>query len=271
MASHYVARELLALGHEVKQVPPAYAIPFRQGHKNDFRDAHAVAEAVLERPSTRCVPTKTDSQLDLQALHRVRYRLIGNRTAVINQIRGFLLEHGVPVRQGHRFLRQQLPQILATRADVLSPRIIRIIAGLIDDWKYLDERIARVTDEIETLARADESCGCARISVMARSKSASFKGRIQKRKTNYLQIIISSLQRTAGPYTSAITGRKQLQQRAALFDRLVARTIVMPGAIHRIGHYWIKFVDTAKYKIKPQAIAINTNQIAIFPILGTRP
>jgi transposase len=97
-------------GHcgEVKQVPPAYAIPFRQGHKNDFRDAHAVAEAV-GRPSTRCVPTKTDSQLDLQALHRVRYRLIGNRTAVINQIRGFLLEHGVPVRQGHRFLRQQLP------------------------------------------------------------------------------------------------------------------------------------------------------------------
>jgi|SRR5262249_695955 len=66
MASHFVARELLALGHEVKQVPPAYAIPFRQGHKNDFRDAHAVAEAV-ERPSTRCVPTKTDSQLDLQA------------------------------------------------------------------------------------------------------------------------------------------------------------------------------------------------------------
>jgi hypothetical protein len=59
MASHYVARELLALGHEVKQVPPAYAIPFRQGHKNDFRDAHAVAEAV-ERPSTRCVPTKTE-------------------------------------------------------------------------------------------------------------------------------------------------------------------------------------------------------------------
>ena len=157
MASHYVARELLALGHAVKQVPPAYAIPFRQGHKNDFRDAHAVAEAV-ERPSTRCVPIKTDSQLDLQALHRVRSRLIGNRTAVINQIRGFLLEHGIPVRQGHRFLRQQLPQLLATREDVLSPRMIRIIGDLIDDWKYLDERIERVTDEIEALARADEGC-----------------------------------------------------------------------------------------------------------------
>src|ERR1700719_3605243 len=118
MATHYVARELLALGHEVKQVPPAYAKPFRQGHKNDFRDAYAVAEAV-QRPSTRCVPVKTDDQLDLQALHRVRSRLIGDRTAVINQVRGFLLEHGIAVRQGPRFLRHQLPDILATRTDVL--------------------------------------------------------------------------------------------------------------------------------------------------------
>jgi transposase len=158
MATHYMARELVALGHEVKQVPAAYAKPFRQGHKNDFRDAHAVAEAV-QRPSTRCVPIKTDNQLDLQALHRVRSRLIGDRTAVINQLRGFLLERGIPVRQGHRFLRQQLPQILATRTDVVSPRMIRIIGDLIGDWEYLDDRITRVTDEIEELAHADLSCG----------------------------------------------------------------------------------------------------------------
>lgn len=157
MASHHVARELVALGHEVKQVPPTYSKPFRQGHKNDFRDAHAVAEAV-ERPSTRCVPIKTDGQLDLQALHRVRSRLISNRTAVINQIRGFLLEHGIPVRQGLQSLRQQLPQLLATRTDVLSPRMVRIIEDLMADWNYLDERIKRVTDEIEALARADEAC-----------------------------------------------------------------------------------------------------------------
>ena len=85
MATHYVARELAALGHEVKQVPPAYAKPFRQGQKNDFRDAHAVAEAV-QRPTTRFVPAKTNDQLDLQALHRVRSRLVSERTAVINQI-----------------------------------------------------------------------------------------------------------------------------------------------------------------------------------------
>jgi len=64
---------------------------------------------------------KTDDQLDLQALHRVGSRLISERTAVINQIRSFLLEHGIPVRQGLRFLRQQLPDILAKRVDVLSP------------------------------------------------------------------------------------------------------------------------------------------------------
>jgi transposase len=157
MATHYVARELIALGHEVKQVPPAYAKPFRQGHKNDFRDAHAVAEAV-QRPSTRCVPVKTDDQLDLQALHRVRSRLIGERTAVTNQIRSFLLERGIAVRQGLRFLRQQLPDILAKRIDVLSPRMIRIIEDLIGEWRRLDERIDHVTTEIEVLARSNEGC-----------------------------------------------------------------------------------------------------------------
>jgi transposase len=122
LATHYVARELAALGHNVKQVPPTYAKPFRQGHKNDFRDAYSVAEAV-QRPTTRFVPAKTDEQLDLQALHRVRSRLVSDRTAVINQIRGFLLERGIIVRQGLRFLRQALPDILAKRTDVLSPRM----------------------------------------------------------------------------------------------------------------------------------------------------
>jgi transposase len=157
MATHYVTRELAALGHDVKQVPPTYAKPFRQGHKNDFRDAHAVAEAV-QRPTTRFVPAKTNEQLDLQALHRVRSRLVSERTAVINQIRGFLLERSIIVRQGLRFLRQALPDILAKRTDVLSPRMARIVADLASDWRQLDERIEAVTDEIKTLAKSDDSC-----------------------------------------------------------------------------------------------------------------
>ena len=135
---------------------PAYARPFRQ-HKNDFRHAYAIAEAV-QRPTTCLVPVKTDDQLDLQALHRVRSRLISERTAVINQIRSFLLEHGIPVRQGLGFVRQQLPEIMAKRIDVLSLRMIRILEDLSADWRRLDERIDCVTEEVEQLAHGTESC-----------------------------------------------------------------------------------------------------------------
>ena len=155
MGTHYVTRELLAVGHDVRQVPAIYAKPFRQTHKSDFRDALAVAEAV-QRPTTRCVPAKTDEQLDLQALHRVRYRLVGQRTAVINQIRCFLLEHGITVRQRLHWLRHALPDILAQ--PILSPRMVRIIEDLAQDWRRLDERIEGVTSEIEALAKSTETC-----------------------------------------------------------------------------------------------------------------
>jgi len=87
----------------------------------------------------RFVATKTAEQLDLQALHRVRERLVSQRTGIINQIRAFLLERGIAVRQGLRFLRTELPSILATRSDVLSPRIVHLIEALAGDWHRLDE------------------------------------------------------------------------------------------------------------------------------------
>jgi transposase len=116
-----------------------------------------MAEAV-QRPTTRFVPAKTNEQLDLQALHRVRSRPVGERTAVINQIRGFLLRRGIIVRQGLRLLRHLLPDILAKRTDDLSPRMVRIVSDFAGDWRQLDERIETVTDEIETLAKSDDSC-----------------------------------------------------------------------------------------------------------------
>src|SRR6185503_6454707 len=158
MGTHYVTRQLLAIGHDARQVPAVYAKRFRQSHKNDFRDALAVAEAV-QRPTTLCVPAKTDEQLDLQALHRVRYRLVGQRTAVINQIRCFLLEHGITVRQRLYWLRHALPDILGQRTDVLSPRMVRILEDLAQDWRRLDERIEAVTSEIEGLAKNTGACG----------------------------------------------------------------------------------------------------------------
>jgi transposase len=155
--SHHVGRILSALGHDVRLIPAKFVKPFLKGHKNDYRDAEAIAEAV-QRPTMRFVPLKSTEQLDLQALHRVRSRLVGQRTAIINQIRAFLLEHGVAVRQGPSSLRHALPSILAQRTEVLSPRIIHLIEGLIDDWRRFDQRVADVTSEIEQLAKQDEHC-----------------------------------------------------------------------------------------------------------------
>ena len=107
------------------------------------------------------VATKTAEQLDLQALHRVRERLVSQRTGIINQIRAFMLERGIAVRQGLRFLRAELPRILTTPCDVLSPRMVRVIEDLAGDWRRLDERIEGLSSEIEVVARRD--CGCERL------------------------------------------------------------------------------------------------------------
>jgi transposase len=157
VGAHHLSRKLQMLGHDARLMPAKYVRPYSKGQKNDFRDAEAIAEAV-QRPTMKFVATKTADQLDLQALHRVRDRLVGQRTGVINQIRAFLLERGIAVRQGLHSLRSELPSILATRTDVLSPRMLRIIEDLAGDWRRLDARIEGLSSEIETLARQDKAC-----------------------------------------------------------------------------------------------------------------
>jgi transposase len=155
--AHYIGRQLAALGHDVRLIPAQYVKPFLKGHKNDYRDAEAIAEAV-QRPTMHFVAIKTPEQMDLLALHRVRSRLVGQRTGVINQIRGFLIERGITVRQGVVPLRRALPDILSANTDVLSPRIVSLIADLAQDWRRLDARIESVSTEIEALAEQDDSC-----------------------------------------------------------------------------------------------------------------
>ena len=145
VGAHHLSRQLLALGHDVKLIPAQFVKPFRKSHKNDFRDAEAIAEAVL-RPTMRFVPTKTVEQLDLQALHRVRC------TAGEPAHGGDQPDPRLPARArdcgatGLRSLRQALPDILAKRTDVLTPRMTHMIEGLMQDWHHLDERIDAVTE-----------------------------------------------------------------------------------------------------------------------------
>jgi transposase len=160
VGAHHLSRRLRLLGHDARLMPAKYVRPYSKGQKNDFRDAEAIAEAV-QRPTMKFVATKTADQLDLQALHRVRERLVSQRTGIINQIRAFLLERGIAVRQSPRYLRSALPSILATPTDDLSPRMVRIVEDLAGDWRRLDDRIEGLSAEIEELARKD--CGCERL------------------------------------------------------------------------------------------------------------
>jgi transposase len=106
----------------------------------------------------RLVAEKSQAQLDLQALHRVRARLVSRRTATINQIRAFLIEQNITVRPRAHALRVSFEPILQQRADEMSPRMRSLLLGLRDDWMWLDRRIDAVSAEIEAISKADPDC-----------------------------------------------------------------------------------------------------------------
>ena len=157
LSAHFVSRALRQLGHDPRIIPAIYVKPFLTAHKNDYNDAEAIAEAAL-RPNLRTVREKTQDQLDLQACHRVRSRLISRRTATINQIRAFLIEQGIAVRAGSRSLRNSLLEILRNRQGEISPRMHNLIMGLHEDWLRLDERIETVSSEIEKISQDEANC-----------------------------------------------------------------------------------------------------------------
>jgi hypothetical protein len=109
--AHFLGRALREQRHEVRLIPAQYVKPYVKTNKSDYLDAEAIAEAVA-RPTMRFVPIKTDDQLDMQSLHRVRERWVMRRTAVINQIRGLLLERGITLRKGRCHVGAALPGIL---------------------------------------------------------------------------------------------------------------------------------------------------------------
>src|SRR5207253_5842386 len=110
-AAHVLGLLLLAYVHVIRLISPEYVQPYVKAQKNDERDAEAIAEAAT-RPTMRFVDVKSEDQLDMQTLHRARSRLVGERTALINQLRAVLLERGIIVAQGRRRLEQYLSQAL---------------------------------------------------------------------------------------------------------------------------------------------------------------
>jgi len=155
--AHHMGRALAAQGHTIRLMSPEYVRPYVKAHKNDDRDAEAIAEAAT-RPTMRFVALKSEAQLDVQTLHRVRDQLVGERTALMNQIRAVLLERSHVVPQGRAKLAAYLAGLLDTDAGLsLTPRMRALVADVRERWQFLDRRIAALDAEFSEQVRTDES------------------------------------------------------------------------------------------------------------------
>ena len=155
--AHFLGRALREQGHEVRLIPAQYVKPFVKTNKNDYIDAEAIAEAV-GRPRMRFVPIKSDDQLDLQSLHRVRERWVMRRTAVINQIRGLLLERGITVRKGRCHMEAALPGILEDATAKLSGALRLLLAQLKLELDQLAIRLEDADALLQKIAQESEAC-----------------------------------------------------------------------------------------------------------------
>ena len=154
-SSHYWARELQALGHTVRLMPPAYVKPYVKRQKNDSADAEAICEAVT-RPNMRFVPTKTVEQQSCLVLHRTRHLFIRQQTSVINSIRAHLAEFGIVAPVGRRGV-EQLLEIVADANDVRVPEVARAcIAALGVQLRALKAQILELDRRILAWHRSNE-------------------------------------------------------------------------------------------------------------------
>ena len=155
--SQFWGRRFAEHGNEVRLSPAQFVKPYLKANKNDFNDALAIAEAA-NRATIPSVPLKNTEQLELQAIHRVRQRLIGDRTAVINQMRALLPEQGFVVGVGPTRFARQLPELLGKAGEVLSPRMHALLVRLRSRWLALDTDIAELTGLLTRHAAQSALC-----------------------------------------------------------------------------------------------------------------
>lgn len=156
-SSHYWCREIASLGHEVKTIAPQYVVPYRKGNKHDYNDAQAIGEA-SQRDDMRFVPLKSQEQQDIQLVHRIRERLVTQRTALCNQIRGLLAEYGIVMSQGVAKLRQGLPDVLEDTDNGLSSLARGQFRLLLTELDELETRIKKRDKQVLQIASTQPVC-----------------------------------------------------------------------------------------------------------------
>jgi transposase len=145
--AHHLGRIFADQQHQVRLMSPEYVQPYVKAQKKYDRDAEAIAEAAT-RPTMRFVDLKSQEQLDMQTLHRARDRLVGERTALINQLRAILLERGIVVPRGRSKLEGELAILIDENQGAgLSPRVVKPICDMRTQWSELDRRIEEFNKE----------------------------------------------------------------------------------------------------------------------------
>jgi transposase len=131
--------------------------PYVKSNKNDRNDAEAICEAI-SRPSMRFVPPKSTDQLTVQAVHRIRRRLVSDRVKLVNQARGLLAEHGIVIPRDITKLRRGLAELVACCNDDLSELVRSLMRELREELVELDRRIASYDRRIREIFRNSEPC-----------------------------------------------------------------------------------------------------------------
>src|SRR5689334_3076928 len=155
-AAHHWARELRKLGHEVRLMPPQYVRPYVKTNKHDAADAEACCEAVT-RPGMRFVPVKSQDQQALLMLHKIRDRLIAERTGTISAVRGHMGEFGIVAARQGGF--EDLLTVIADADDPRLPPLARELLRLqVEHLRAIEARIAGLDARLVRQAREDEAC-----------------------------------------------------------------------------------------------------------------
>lgn len=152
--AHYWASVLTDLGHQVRLISPQFVTPYVKSNKNDRNDAEAICEAV-GRPTMRFVPPKSSEQLAIQAVHRIRHRLVATRVRLVNQIRGLLSEHGIVIARDISRLRRALAEIAGNGGDDLNDLVRMLIREVQVELIELDRRIAFYDRQVRELYRSE--------------------------------------------------------------------------------------------------------------------
>ena len=154
--SQWLARRLIIMGHDARIIPARFVKPYVKSNKTDTVDAAAIAEAVT-RPTMRFVEVRTPAQVDLQALHRIRDRLVGQRTGLMNQARAFCIEHGLAMRVGAGGFHADIRRHLGNLGNDLTQTMRNLLNDLLDDLAHIENRVKALTARIEAIANEDET------------------------------------------------------------------------------------------------------------------